>query len=309
MRVGFTLIELLVVIGIILLLIGLFYGGVKLVTAQAKQRQTRTMLETCMTMFDNYKQATNLSRVPMVIPVSRAKIYTCNLSALPAGTEYGTESLFWTAGQIDAPGPGNIPNSSQGSTYTIPNPPSIVDPAFLDTICVMYTLESIPENKTIVNNLPPTDILKVTFIATTGPAANTQMSVVLVLDAWGNPILFVPGGGLGMNTPQASPGSAPSWPVSGVVCLDGTNYGVVTSGGVVTGTTSFITNPANGEPVTPATYDAANLPTGIMIATHPFFVSAGPDGDFSNAHGNTVPTAPTLLPNSSMTDDNIYSFK
>jgi hypothetical protein len=41
---------------------------------------------------------------------------------------------------------------------------------------------------------------------------------------------------------------------------------------------------------------------------HPFFVSAGPDGDVSNAHGWISPAA-SGPPNKSMVDDNIYSFQ
>jgi hypothetical protein len=44
---------------------------------------------------------------------------------------------------------------------------------------------------------------------------------------------------------------------------------------------------------------------GTIYAGQPFFISAGPDGDISNSHGN-----PTLRPpTSDMTDDNIYSFQ
>jgi hypothetical protein len=154
-----------------------------------------------------------------------------------------------------------------------------VDPAVLDTICVMYTLESIPENKTIINNLPANKILNVVFPnSTTG----VQMSVPLLLDGWGNPILFVPGGGFGLSV--ATPGP-------GVVWIDGVNYGVVTSAGVYT-------------PATTPSYDAAGLPTGSIIPNQPFFVSAGADGDFSNGHGWTSGT-----PNANQTDDNVYSFK
>ena len=263
LRSGFTLIELLVVIGIILLLIGLFYGGVKLVTAQAKERQTRTMLETCKTMFENYRQATHLSRTP-AIPVSRAGVVWCNLS--------GPGSIpqqFWTLCQIDAPDANHIPNASLGShTYNLPNP-TTMDPALLDTICVMYTLESIPENKTIINNLPATEVLNVFFTSTMAPTANQQMSVALLLDAWGNPILFVPGGGFGYHAPNNNSGSFP-YSVPGVVYLDGVNYGVVTSSGVVSTTTPLVnSNP----PVYVSTYNAATPPAGMIIANQPFSVS------------------------------------
>jgi prepilin-type N-terminal cleavage/methylation domain-containing protein len=293
-RRGFTLIELLVVIGIILVLMGLFYGGAKMITGQAKERDTRSMLETCKTLFENYRSATHLSRPPIKIPAPRVNISTCNLSGSVSGMQ------FWTLGQVDTPDINHMPDISQNPhTYNLPNP-AIMDPALLDTICVMYTLESIPENKTILNNIPPSKILNVIFPTATG----VTMSVPLLLDGWGNPILFVPGGGFGLNMPNASSGSFP-YSTPGVVCLDGVNYGVVTSSGVVTSTTTFLTSsPA----IFISTYDAAKLPANTIIANEPFFVSAGPDGDFSNAHGRTVTNNPPL-PNLDMTDDNIYSFK
>jgi prepilin-type N-terminal cleavage/methylation domain-containing protein len=296
-RRGFTLIELLVVIGIILVLMGLFYGGAKMITGQAKERDTRTMLETCKTMFENYRSATHLSRPPIIIPVPRASIGWCNLS----GSAGHTPQQFWTLAQEDAPDIGHMPDISQNPhTYNLPTPASM-DPALLNTICVMYTMESIPENKTILNNIPPGKILNVVFPT----AAGVTMSVPLLLDGWGNPILFVPCGGFGLNKPNVSSGSFP-YSTPGVVCLDGVNYGVVTSSGVVTSASTFISSPP--PPIYIATYDAANLPPNTIIANEPFFVSAGPDGDFSNAHGRTV-TSGQPLPNPDMTDDNIYSFK
>ncbi len=252
------------VIGIILILIGLFFAGGKIISGQAKERDTKTTLETCKTLFENYRNATHLSRPPTLIPIAGGvTITTSNLSGIPTPVQ-----RFWTVGQVDAPAPGQVPNTSP---YNLTSA-SGIDPAVLETICVMYTLESIPENKTIINNLPANKILNVVF---TNSTTGVQMSVPLLLDGWGNPILFVPGGGFGVSGATAAPG---------VVWIDGVNYGVVTSAGVYT----LATTPSV------SSYDAAA--PGTIYANQPFFVSAGSDGDFSNASGNK-------------TDDNVYSFK
>jgi hypothetical protein len=159
----------------------------------------------------------------------------------------------------------------------------------------MYTLESIPENKTIINNIPPNNILNVVFPSTTG----VSMSVPLILDGWGHPILFVPGGGFGRNVPNTSSGSFP-YSVPGVVCIDvttGNNIvnGIVTSAGMITSTSTI--------PL--ATYDARKPPTGAMLSNQPFFVSAGPDGKFDNYANYTNSSTNTTT----QSDDNIYSFK
>jgi prepilin-type N-terminal cleavage/methylation domain-containing protein len=242
-RSAFTLIELLVVIAIILILIGLFFAGAKIVTAQAKARDTKTMLETCKTMFENYKTATHLLRgvnstpPPTFYPASHW--YTAQETALigPATPEY--------LGLLPPP------KAPSGTSQQL----------LIDTSYLFYDLESLPENQTIIANLPASKRISVYL-----QDGTTQ--VTLPLDAWGNPIFFVPGGGLtGVWVDPADNGNATQ---------------IVTSQGVE----------PNGW-----------TPPVVANPGQPFFVSAGPDGDLSNAHGYTTGT-----PNSSMTDDNIYSF-
>jgi prepilin-type N-terminal cleavage/methylation domain-containing protein len=246
-RTAFTLIELLVVIGIILILIGLFFAGAKIVTAQAKERDTKTALETCKTMFENYKQATHLTRYPNAISFGP--------NALPSATT----TTWYTAQEIPPVG------------SMIP-PPSPSIPIVYDTAIIMYSIEAIPENQKIITNLPLSKIVNVTVTIPppTGSASPAlTVSVPLILDGWGNPILFVPGGGLGVNK------------TSELVWLDGVNVGIITSVGPITATSL---------PYNLSAYPPANTP----LNNQPFFVSAGPDGDFDNS--------------SSQTDDNIYSF-
>jgi len=109
---GFTLIELLVVIGIILVLIGLFFAGAKIVTAQAKERDTKTALETCKTMFANYVQATHLARIPG------------SLTGY-SGSPWASTTYSWS--------------TSQELAYTTTNQ------IITDTAAIMYAVEALPE--------------------------------------------------------------------------------------------------------------------------------------------------------------------
>jgi prepilin-type N-terminal cleavage/methylation domain-containing protein len=150
---GFTLIELLVVIGIIALLAAMFIIGLNHVTAGNKVKSTRTSLETLKTLLTNYQEATHFGKLP---PNQTNAAYV----AAP--------SLYWTTGTEIAAG-------YTGSTQ------------LTDTQNVMLMLESLPENKTLLANLPN---------GTTTSVTVSGVSVIMVNDAWGNPILFVPGGGL-----------------------------------------------------------------------------------------------------------------
>ena len=253
---GFTLIELLVVIGIILVLIGLFFAGAKIVTAQAKTRDTKTALETCKTMFANYVQATHLSRYP---------------TGLSFGPTF-TPPTTWYNAQEPAP----------SGAFT--SPPSTSSQLVLDTAIVMNAMESIPENQTIINNLPQSKIVTVLVQVSSGtPPTTVQFNAPLILDGWGNPILFVPGGGLGVS-PNA------------LVWLDGVNAGIVTSVGPITNSST----PYTLSNYTPGFSGGVAVP----IANQPFFFSAGPDGFVNNYH----PSSSNPSDTSSCTDDNIYSF-
>jgi prepilin-type N-terminal cleavage/methylation domain-containing protein len=265
---AFTLLELLVVIGIILILIGMFFAGAKIVTGQAQARDTRTALETCKTMLANYQQATHFGRTPP------AGVLVNNLSnplIIP------TTPQFWTAGQEPAPTTAlsSDPSSYSNTSGLLPGQSM----AFVNTVLAMEAIESVQENKTIITNLPSAKILNVYL-----PGG---VIVPLIRDGYGNPILFVPGGGLGVSTGAATPG---------VVWLDGTNFGLITSSGII--------NSSSLKSPTLNAYDAGDpniFPNGA--STQPFFVSAGPDGDISNNHGDL-----NYKPTSDKTDDNIYSF-
>ena len=275
------MIELLVVIGIILILMGLFFGGAKIVTAQAKARDTKTMLETAKTMFANYKQATDLSvNVPgnlspaqsnangpaSTIAIKGASLYL-NLLPGSVGTSsmsyVQAASLVWSEGQEPAFAGSLAPDAVgvTNSTHTFASLPQIVQ----NTEVIMQAMLTIPENQTIITNLPASKIVK-----------DSVTGVTLLLDGWGNIICFCPGGGL-----------------TGVY-VDPVDANPVDSTQVIT-----------SEGVQPYGYPAGGFTAGTPVANEPFFLSAGPDGDPSNAHNASGNYDSTL----NQSDDNIYSFQ
>ncbi len=260
-RHGFTLIELLVVIGIILLLMGIFYAGVKIVTAQAKERDTRTMLETCKTMFENYRSSTHLTITisPNVPNVPKGATWAFVLSNGAMGSQ------VWALGQESPLGLVTPQALDLGNPNRV-LPRGRMPDALQNTEAIMQAMLTVPENQTIFNNLPQNKVIK-----------DALTNVPLILDGWGNPIFFCPGGGM-----------TAIWvdPVG-----NGNATQVVTSEGVK----------PNGYNPLLTTY----VPLGSPISNQPFFVSAGPDEDLSNGHGWTTGSPIT----SSMNDDNIYSFK
>ena len=111
-------------------------------------------------------------------------------------------------------------------------------------------LMRVPRNRSMVGSLPTKRILE--SPPNTPPYTIDQ---TVVLDGWGNPIIFVPPGGLHVNIrdPQAPANSKPP------------EYIVRTSG-------TFLVGQIAQHPLSPA--------------DRPFFASAGQDGDFTKGEDN-----------------------
>jgi hypothetical protein len=125
--------------------------------------------------------------------------------------------------------------------------------AVLNTEIAMQMLIAIPLNRTALSGIPSNQQEKNTASRNVTDPRTMPMFPVgvppLVLDGWGNPMIFVPAGGLRVTF--ASRNNAPA---------------VVTSAGVYDPTNAGTPNP----------------PIGVR----PFFASAGPDGDFSKGDDN-----------------------
>ncbi|MGD1276857.1 MAG: type II secretion system protein [Tepidisphaeraceae bacterium] len=248
-RPAFTLIELLTVIGIIVLLASMLFLAYNHVTTSTKIRDTKTALEAAKTLFDNYKQATHLTKplvdlstnlsqaVTITWPPSNTQLTPINsFWAPPAASPTINLVTYWSIGYESptastptamgetAPGAitidaltGVVTAKPPTNIYQYPYPPT--DPVstllrlpkntlpqqLVDTISVMYTLEQVPDNKAIIANLPTQrKMILPLAITNKGNGATSQTLVTLLLDGWGNPILFVPAIGLyGVETKSA----------------------------------------------------------------------------------------------------------
>jgi prepilin-type N-terminal cleavage/methylation domain-containing protein len=172
-RRGFTLLELLIVMAIMLVLISMLFLGLKYVTKNVKTKDTKTALTTLNTMFTNYEQATHLS------PNGPA----------PASSGLSPSSPAWS-GYIAAPG-AITPDTAGVGSLALPQ----------YTESVMYLLLTIPDNKKIMDTLP------------SNKKSNVLGATPVLLDGWGEPILFVPG----------YPGGNSPWGLSGVTTAAGSN--------------------------------------------------------------------------------------
>jgi type II secretory pathway pseudopilin PulG len=223
------MIELLLVIGILLVLISMFFVGLRYVTQTARQRDTKAALETAKTMLNEYQQATHLNRAPPNLTVS----YWTATETLPPPSA----TVPWAIGPI-------TPQTASTAASPAYSNPSVT--LGVDTAAVMYALEQIPANVTIINNLPANKKLVALF-----PLNDGTVQVTFLLDSWGNVILFVPSGGL-------------------VNVRFGGQTSTVTGQSAV-GTTQTL----GGASIRITSPDS-----------RPFFVSAGPDGDVSLGDDN-----------------------
>jgi hypothetical protein len=113
----------------------------------------------------------------------------------------------------------------------------------------MQILEQVPANRSLMQTVQSKRVLE----STSGAPTTMDQAGAILLDGWGNPILFVPAAGLEVNIiNQANPSGPPLV------------YLVRTSG----------TIPMPATPPPPGPTD------------RPFFASAGQDGDFSIGEDN-----------------------
>jgi len=174
-RRGFTMIELLLVIGILLVLISMFFIGLRYVSQTAQVRDTKTALETAKAMLSEYQEATHLDRLPA--GASNGWSWT-GQETLPAPSA----TVPWAIGPITPPTTTTAASPAYSNVNVTLGP---------DTAAVMYALEQMPANQTLITNLPANKKLVASVSIN-----DVQVQVTFLLDSWGNVILFVPSGGL-----------------------------------------------------------------------------------------------------------------
>lgn len=237
MRRGFTLLELIVAISIIAILIGMLVVFAPGILGAGNERATRVTLGNLQSMLTELETTGGLNRLRF--------------------DDYNSD------GVMDFPPAIVAPESVVGDQ------PDRIGAAVQLTRDAMTIILAVPANQSAIGQLPPEQLR-------TFDSGARNRDTPVVLDAWGNPILFV-------FPPDTQ----------GVHALDD-RYGL--RGLSVEGQPGEwrVVNPGGVESVTasaPRKYPSTTSEAAKRLPHfRPFWVSAGPDGDF-RTH-----------------DDNIYSF-
>lgn len=210
---AFTLVELLVVICIIMILGAMLIGGVRHVHRIAATKETIAELHVCQGLLQEYENRNGLAgieayagspasqstdpdsplgdQVKFPIFVDPSPVFN---NATAAASQYnGTYSqigTYWAAYRVPdfLSGP-NITGVTTMDTTAIARYQAA---AVLDTRDVMYLLMRVPANRVTVQSIQPKRILEAA--PGQGPISIDQGPILL--DGWGNPIIFVPRGGI-----------------------------------------------------------------------------------------------------------------
>jgi prepilin-type N-terminal cleavage/methylation domain-containing protein len=182
---GFTLLEMMVTIGILLVLMGIITVGLSSVIGGNQRRQTETILK-------------------------RAQAFTAEISNSKQARDSFYQRVMW---RTCLNPPYNVPSdASPPSPNNIPVNLSVPVTAVSRSCDVMSYLLSIGANKAIAEKLPPrsTNDLPSAYQSRFA-ASDGKLLANVMLDAWGNPIIFVADGFESLNSagvviPQANMG-------------------------------------------------------------------------------------------------------
>ena len=234
-RGGFTMIELLAVIGIMMLLGALAFLGLRGIMGQQQANRTRMGLSNAASILAEYDARTSLRRQPGHMWVG---------TGIPPGYHAHTAAdamdIWRDADPAAASDVEGLPAPTQ--SVGIDEPARTASAAVLNTQVVMFMASQVPANATAIGNIAPDQVLRIPNRPESG--AHDESQVPVLLDGWGNPIIFVPASGL-----------------RGIELGEPATEHVVTSVKI---------------------YTATELPDGTLAPNaRPFFASAGPDGFFA----------------------------
>ncbi|HEY8750012.1 MAG TPA: type II secretion system protein [Tepidisphaeraceae bacterium] len=295
-RHGFTLIELLVVIGIILVLTTIILTGIKHVTNLTIRHETQAELKVCEDLLREYRNINGLKNIEapaasIVGTPPRMKLPSPNWISgeyplpmfvdsadateiiLPEQSSTLATLAFAGSSTQAPPTSGSAGDFSDQSDFSNPR---WVSNAIRWTQGVMFILLKDPKNRALVSALPSKRILETppsyksnTGVTNGGAQTPYTIDAAVPLDGFGNPIIFVPRGGMHV------------WMKLGTGTSPGTGglqeYVVRTSG----------TYRVNAGPLPP-----------VGANDRPFFASAGQDGYFTD-----------LKMAGDKAIDNLYSFQ
>lgn len=234
---GFTLIEMLVTIGILLVLMGIVTVGLGSLIGGNQRKQTETILK-------------------------RAQSFTAEINNTKQARESFYQRVIWTTYGVALPPPGPpsiAPVSVQPQTPT----PTFLIQAVTDTVEVTSYLMTFKVNRDAALKLSPRNIgdvsssLRPIFSAST----DGQLIANVLLDAWGNPIIFVPD--------AFEYASA----VNSAVVLPARSVGGLSNAGLTTSVGAPITTGGFADRV-------------VAPDRRPFWFSAGPDGRYETHDDN-----------------------
>lgn len=263
-RAGFTLIELMVVIGIILLLVSIVTFGFRHVQAQAARHETFAEMNICEGMLKEYGSVSGMANItdppppppsptpPKISPPLDPTVSYQVPIYLDAGiaSGWGIRPTFLLPD--DTAGTSSIGDySTRGasdSRYTAP--------AVLRTQAIMFILLRDPKNRTMLAAIPARRLMEGLPDPTTNINSSIPIDYSMILDAWGNPIIFVPKGGMVVWMNQSGIGS----------------YYMIRSSGAY---------------ICQADGTFKNILPSSAVNDQPFFASAGQDGIFSDPAGKT----------------------
>jgi len=231
---GFTLLEILIAVAIIAILIGMAFVGMRAMGRGASENDTRVRLGTARALLNDFLDATKGGTGKR--PQPQGWDYndfdgSTPFIVLPGDVAPNGKGLnFWTLPSYQDTNLNNAREEGEPIVPLVAPGPYSATAAnepyqYYNTRVAQRLIQSIPAVKAQLNSMP-SNVIETTA-APPPPGFRPTANAKHLLDAWGNPILFVPGGGLmgvrregysavnDINNPIKSPDERPFWASAG----------------------------------------------------------------------------------------------